>query len=127
MQPYNLIFGYGTLKQAEGNNMWMQYAEGKFVSSATTVAKYPLIYIGLPRMYHVPGTGYRVNGELFRVPRAGVLAILDRLEGHPHHYMRRPVQVCAANGKPVLAQAYFFNFPFPSTSKPQFLREFSQV
>lgn len=123
-QPPDRVFVYGTLKQAEHNNRFMQYADGKFIGEAVTLKHFPLVIDGLPYLLPRPGYGTNVFGEVFEVPRWGMLKVLDSLEGHPDWYFRDRISV-SCNGAPTRVWAYFLNdrdIPNDWKSKTMFSR-----
>jgi gamma-glutamylaminecyclotransferase len=105
MKP-DLVFVYGTLKRGCGNCGTMEWARGEFVSNATTMECHPLMVEGLPYLLERAGEGYRVRGEIFRIPPKGWF-FLDRLEGHPRLYQRKVIQCELENGSTVQAWTYF--------------------
>ena len=82
-----LVFVYGTLKRGHGNHHWL--AEATFQGEAV-LPDVVLHDLG-PFPMAVPGEG-SVWGELYAVEAAG-LARLDRLEGYPRLYDRRPLRL----------------------------------
>ncbi len=80
-----LVFVYGTLKRGHGNHHWL--AEAPFQGEAV-LPDVVLHDLG-PFPMAVPGEGL-VRGEVYAVDAAG-LARLDRLEGYPRLYDRRPL------------------------------------
>ena len=84
-----LVFVYGTLRRGGANHALVAHA--RFLGPATTVDRYALFVDGIPFLAPAPAV-HRVRGELFAVD-ADTLAALDRLEGHPRWYERRPVRV----------------------------------
>jgi gamma-glutamylcyclotransferase (GGCT)/AIG2-like uncharacterized protein YtfP len=80
-----LVFVYGTLKRGHGNHHWL--AEAPFLGEAF-LPDVVLHDLG-PFPMAVPGEGV-VRGEVYGVDAAG-LARLDRLEGYPRLYDRRPL------------------------------------
>lgn len=80
-----LVFVYGTLKRGHGNHHWL--AEAPFRGEAV-LPDVVLHDLG-PFPMAVPGEG-SVRGEVYAVDAAG-LARLDRLEGYPRLYDRRPL------------------------------------
>ncbi|AFY27954.1 gamma-glutamylcyclotransferase family protein [Cyanobium gracile] len=80
-----LVFVYGTLKRGHGNHHWL--LEAPFLGEAV-LPDVVLHDLG-PFPMAVPGEGV-VRGEVYRVDAAG-LARLDRLEGYPRLYDRRPL------------------------------------
>jgi gamma-glutamylcyclotransferase (GGCT)/AIG2-like uncharacterized protein YtfP len=85
------VFVYGTLLRGQSNHRLL--ADARFVVAALTAPLYELIDLGtFPAM--LDGGSTAVTGELYDVD-ASTLAALDRLEGHPHFYERRPVELTA--------------------------------
>ena len=82
-----LVFVYGTLKRGHCNHHWL--AEATFQGEAV-LPDVVLHDLG-PFPMAVPGEG-SVWGELYAVEAAG-LARLDRLEGYPRLYDRRPLRL----------------------------------
>ena len=80
-----LVFVYGTLKRGHGNHHWL--AGAPFLGEAV-LPDVVLHDLG-PFPMAVPGEG-QVRGEVYAVDAAG-LARLDRLEGYPRLYDRRPL------------------------------------
>lgn len=80
-----LVFVYGTLKRGHGNHHWL--LEAPFLGEAV-LPEVVLHDLG-PFPMAVPGEGV-VRGEVYGVDAAG-LARLDRLEGYPRLYDRRPL------------------------------------
>lgn len=87
----NLIAVYGTLKKGNGN--YKHYlSDSTFVGHGKTKDKYPLLIEGLPYLVNDKGFGHNVKVDVFRVSD-GVLANLDRLEGHPNWYRRERIDI----------------------------------
>jgi gamma-glutamylcyclotransferase (GGCT)/AIG2-like uncharacterized protein YtfP len=84
-----LLFVYGTLRRGGANHALLAHA--RFLGPATTVDRYALFVDGIPFLAPAPAV-HRVRGEVFAVD-ADTLAAVDRLEGHPVWYERRPVAV----------------------------------
>lgn len=83
------VFVYGTLKKGFWNNGLLR--NSTLVGSGVTVSDSFTMYDGgFP--YVVPDGLNRVSGEVY-VVEDDVLANLDRLEGVPHHYIRKEVDV----------------------------------
>lgn len=93
-----IVFVYGTLRSGQGNHR--RLARARFLGEAQTAPRYTLISIGCPGL--LEGGETAVFGELYEVD-SSTLASLDQLEGHPHFYERRPVDVPECPG----AIAYF--------------------
>jgi gamma-glutamylcyclotransferase (GGCT)/AIG2-like uncharacterized protein YtfP len=75
----------------------MEDAGGVFVSEGVTLPEYTMFAAGVP--YVARGGTTAIKGEVYEVPEAGVLGPLDRLEGHPRHYVRTPIAL--ADGREV--------------------------
>ncbi|MBV9881367.1 MAG: gamma-glutamylcyclotransferase [Gemmatirosa sp.] len=115
-----LLFVYGTLRQGGPNHALL--ARARALGPATTVDRYALFVDGVPFLAPAPAV-HRVRGEVYAVD-AATLAEVDRLEGHPVWYERRPVAVTLdaaaraakaaaglafADAPPVLACETYFN------------------
>ena len=84
------IFVYGTLKKGGANHDRLQVANATFVCHAKTKELRRLVVSGLP--YLCDGfaeDGYQVEGEIYRIPDARGLGIIDRLESDGSFYKRR--------------------------------------
>ncbi len=79
------MFVYGTLKRGHGNHHWLAGASFEGEAELPDVVLHDLG----PFPMAVAGEG-TVIGEVYRVDAAG-LARLDRLEGYPRLYDRRPL------------------------------------
>jgi gamma-glutamylaminecyclotransferase len=84
-----LLFVYGTLRRGGPNHALL--AASRLVGVATTVERYALFVDDFPYLAPAPAV-HRVRGEVYAVD-AATLAAIDRLEGHPTWYERRPVAV----------------------------------
>ena len=100
VQMSHKIFVYGTLKHGEPNYYVLQtggqglndfgdqkseFQAAKFVTSAETVIKYPLVIaskFNIPFLLDRPGIGNLIKGEVYEVNDL-LLKILDDFEGHP--------------------------------------------
>jgi len=89
------VFVYGSLMRGHANHHLL--AGGRFVGNGRTPPRYTLVDLG-PYPGMLAGGMTAVEGELYEVS-AQTLALLDRLEEHPHVYERRPVTL--ASGEPV--------------------------
>jgi gamma-glutamylcyclotransferase (GGCT)/AIG2-like uncharacterized protein YtfP len=85
------LFLYGTLLRHQTNHRVLEGAA--FAGDASTVPGYALYDLGAYPAMVAEGNGC-VHGELFDVEE-GMLARLDRFEGCPHLYARRPVGLAA--------------------------------
>ncbi len=81
----HLVFVYGTLKRGQGNHHWLEGAVFLGEASLTGAVLHDLG----PFPMAIEGDG-TVHGEVYGVNEAG-LARLDRLEGCPRLYARRPM------------------------------------
>ena len=71
----------------------------KFITSAQTVIKYPLVIASkynIPFLLDHPGFGHPIQGEVYEVDDL-LLQILDDFEGHPEFYVRPIFILCAVN------------------------------
>ncbi len=84
-----LLFVYGTLRRGGPNHALI--AGARFVGPATTVERYALFVEDFPYLAPTPAV-HRVRGEVYAID-AATRAEIDRLEGHPTWYERRPVTV----------------------------------
>ena len=81
------VFVYGTLRSGEPNHYLLD--DRALVGSVCTEPAFELVSLGaFPAM--VAGGTTAVVGEVYEVD-AVTLAALDRLEGHPSFYERRPI------------------------------------
>ncbi|MGZ3478040.1 MAG: gamma-glutamylcyclotransferase family protein [Polyangiales bacterium] len=84
------MFVYGTLLRGEHNHRLLRGA--RLVAVARTVPRYTLVSLGgFPGM--IDGGRTSVVGEVYRLADPSMLAVLDRLEGHPRFYERRAVSL----------------------------------
>jgi gamma-glutamylaminecyclotransferase len=100
------LFVYGTLQQGRGNHRLL--AEARFIGKARTTHDFTLrsAYAGGGFPYLLAGGDTSVFGELYEIDDA-TLARCDRLEGYPHHYDRREIELAAVEGDgPTKALAY---------------------
>ena len=97
MQEFNedqLVFVYGTLKQAHGNNRLLYNATFKG-QLYTKGADYIMHSYGIPYVNRVDADDSRAGkilGELYQVP-AHDMPRLDSLEGHPEWYCRELIEI----------------------------------
>ena len=91
------VFVYGTLRAGEPNHYLLD--DRALVGSVCTEATFELVSLGaFPAM--IEGGGTSVVGEVYEIDPV-TLAALDRLEGHPRFYQRRPIRL--TDGAEVLA------------------------
>ncbi|XP_062145686.1 putative gamma-glutamylcyclotransferase At3g02910 [Alnus glutinosa] len=118
----HVIFTYGTLKRGFPNYHLMQSLidqnDAVFLGPHMTLHAYPLVCgaHGIPFLINLPGSGFRVTGDLYSVSTRGLVRV-DELEGtRLGHYERLPVQVIHTNAPdgvvPVQADAYFAHRSF---------------
>ncbi len=104
------VFVYGSLRRGQGNHGLLDGA--RFAGEAETLPRWAMLDLGaFPGV--VPGCD-RVRGEVYDVD-AATLAALDRLEGHPRFYRRRPVEL--ADG--TRAAMYVLTRPDHYLDRPQ--------
>ena len=84
------VFVYGTLKHGGSNHDVMVRAGGTFLCGAKTKELRKLVVTHLPFLCdgHAPD-GYQVEGEIFEIPDARGLDMIDTLEGNGSFYQRR--------------------------------------
>ena len=88
-QPLTNVFVYGTLKRFQPNHSLLK--EAKYLGTATCSGI--LLDLGMfPALLECADGGQNVEGELFEVKDQAMWDSLDRLEGHPNHYKRLPIQ-----------------------------------
>jgi gamma-glutamylcyclotransferase (GGCT)/AIG2-like uncharacterized protein YtfP len=100
------LFVYGTLQQGRGNHRLL--AEARFIGKARTAPEFTLrsAYAGGGFPYLLAGGETAVFGELYEIDDA-TLARCDRLEGYPHHYDRREIELASVDGSgPTKALVY---------------------
>lgn len=97
------IFVYGSLRRGGWNHHIL--AGAAFGGAAQTVEAYSLRVDGLPMVHDAPPVS-RIHGELYAVDDEGLMR-LDALEGHPHLYERRQVDVHRQGDEPGRAWLYF--------------------
>ena len=91
------VFVYGTLKRGYGNNRCLG-KEAKYIGTAVTTAKYPMLDGGFPYLLDKPNEGHHIKGEMWQIPVKQLLSEVDRLEGYPTHYVRRVIEVVTTEG-----------------------------
>ena len=103
------VFVYGSLKRGYWNHVLLE--DSDFVRYAQTEPKFQLYHNGhYPMM--IEGA-LSVYGEVYKVT-PDVLALLDRLEGVPHHYRRE--KILLDDGSKVWA--YIYNCQIADYLKP---------
>lgn len=60
----------------------------------------------MPYLFENIGVGHRVDAEVYKVDDEG-LKILDRFEGHPNFYIRKPCECELQNGEKRVCFIYF--------------------
>ena len=102
----DLVFVYGTLKKGYSNHQLFKQAE--FLAHATTSG----IMLNLGAFPAIINGKARVFGELYKITPE-ILAFLDRLEGHPHFYERKLVDLKTQDidemGEDIKAWCYFLS------------------
>lgn len=100
-----LLFTYGTLMKGERNEFLLD--DAKYIGRVVTTPNYKLFRIDgnfvFPAL--IDGGNTAIKGELYEVPMSA-LAGMDRMEGHPHLYCRKYIDIEGAND--YAAIAYFF-------------------
>lgn len=96
----------------------MDKANGQFVSYACTVdANLQMVSINDSYPALIPGND-NIMGEVYNVPKMGILYYLDQLEGYPNYYNRGLVKVQLESGEITNAIVYLFkdvNSPYIHT------------
>ena len=117
------VFVYGTLKRGGANHDFMARANGAFLCEAKTKELRRLIVDGLP--YLCDGRaedGHQVEGEIYEIPDAGGLALIDGLEGNGSFYRRRIdtfVECAAGNEEPSEHSAWVYYILQNRDGEPQ--------
>lgn len=100
------LFTYGTLKKGHSNHDLLKGA--KYLGRYETGLGYTKVTKGLPFLYLDPnGTG--CEGELYLIPDL-TLALVDRLEGHPHLYERKKITIYGLD-KDIQDEAWCYIIP----------------
>tara|TARA_R100001460_G_scaffold16719_6_gene36411 strand:- start:190 stop:1188 length:999 start_codon:yes stop_codon:yes gene_type:complete len=100
-----LIGVYGTLKKGYSNYHAHLRTE-TYVGSGETVDKYPMVVKGIPYLLNRVGDGHNVDIDLFLVDKDAMMDI-DMLEGHPHWYQRKRIEVITNKGNVFMPYVYF--------------------
>ncbi|MFP6854300.1 MAG: gamma-glutamylcyclotransferase family protein [Opitutales bacterium] len=118
------VFVYGTLKRGGSNHDCLEDANATFVCNAKTKELRRLIIIGLP--YLCDGhaeDGYQVEGEIYSIPDAEGLGIIDRLESNGTFYKRRVDDFvdsdAESRGEPTERQAWVYYIVDERSGEPQ--------
>lgn len=91
-----------------GNWNWCLKDRATFIDEAVTSPEFKLLSCGaFPGM--VPGNEM-VKGEVFEFDDPEVLDDLDKLEGHPRHYLRTPIKVMLGSGKQAEVETYIYQY-----------------
>lgn len=109
------VFVYGSLMKEFHNHHWL--AESRFLDTTETLDRFLMYNLGT-----YPGvmpTGRKdastAKGELYEVSQA-VLTRLDRLEGHPDYYIRKPTKL--ASGRTAWMYLYCGQRPLATAIVP---------
>nr|XP_035149277.2 gamma-glutamylaminecyclotransferase [Callithrix jacchus] len=96
--PMALLFVYGTLKRGQPNHRVLRdgaHGSATFRARGCTLEPYPLVIAGehnIPWLLHLPGSGRRVEGEVYMVDER-MLRFLDDFESCPTLYQRTALRV----------------------------------
>lgn len=107
MSDLTRIFVYGTLKKGFGNHRVL--GNSVFIGEAITVDdSFTMFDGGFPYVSDrfTDGNQGRIVGELYETDRQTILDALDRLEGVPHLYVKREIDVTTMDGSTYIAQMY---------------------
>ena len=101
------LFVYGTLQKGGCYHSLLQKTRAAFLGPARLSTPYPLLLARYPCLLDLPGRGYRVLGEVYRLGRSPDWLSIDKLEDHPREYRRRlePVEI---GGERLEAWTYFY-------------------
>ena len=101
------LFVHGTLRRGCGDNKFI--ASGTFLGSAETAQPYALCLVKeKPLVTKRPVS--TIKGEVYEVTDE-ILALVDRLSGHPRINQRELVAVRLENGETMNAWLYFHQQP----------------
>lgn len=103
----SLLFVYGTLQRGGCYHSLLKASGPAFLGSGRLWTRYPLLLARYPCLLDLPGRGFRVLGEVYRLARSTDWLAIDQLEDHPNEYRRRlePVEVDAQR---LEAWTYFY-------------------
>lgn len=79
------LFVYGTLKKGKSNHQVLKYGDAQFIQNDSVDGQ--LWFLGHTSFPYLTLGNGEVKGEVYKINKALLLS-LDRLEGHPHHYLR---------------------------------------
>lgn len=102
-----LLFVYGTLQRGGQYHQLLEQCRARFLGSGRLLTAYPLVLAQYPCLLDQPGRGHRVHGEVYHIPSSHGWLLVDRLEGHPVEYRRRPEAV-EIGGRILDAWTYFY-------------------
>lgn len=102
------VFTYGTLMKGCGNHRFVLGTT--FVGEGETTKEYGLFVDGLPYVSESDNVS-TIKGELYEVSDRK-LEDIDMLEGHPHFYERKEVEV-EVDGETHTAYMYFYKRQMP--------------
>ena len=108
--PDELVFVYGTLKRGGEYHQIIVDAGARLMGTGRLLQRYPLLLARYPCLIDVPGSGFKVSGEVYSIPDPSGWRGLDWLEGHPDEYLRR-VERVQVNDEIHQAWTYFFLDP----------------
>ena len=97
------IFVYGTLRRGQVNHYLLRDMSASYVGDFATAKAYYMIglrslaYPYVIEDYMGVDSG-PVYGEVYSISEEGI-AFLDRLEGHPHNYIREEVDLVNRDGE----------------------------
>lgn len=103
-----LVFVYGTLRRGFCNHHLLRRAA--FVGTGETVPRLVMHVAGGIPFASDAEAAYPIRGEVYAVDRV-TLAELDRLEDHPHWYVRTPVDIRLDGGSSIAAEIYLCRRP----------------
>ncbi|RYH01001.1 gamma-glutamylcyclotransferase [archaeon] len=100
-----ILFAYGTLMKGYTYHYAMKTCT--FLGKGKTVQKYAMYVENYPFITSNHAIS-EILGEIYEVPDAETLERIDQIEGHPHEYERRVVEVLLeGQDTPILTHLYF--------------------
>jgi gamma-glutamylcyclotransferase (GGCT)/AIG2-like uncharacterized protein YtfP len=102
------VFVYGTLRRGFCNHHLLR--RGTFVGAGETVPRLVMHVAGGIPFASDAEAAYPVRGEAYAVDPV-TLAELDRLEDHPHWYVRTPIDIRLDDGRFLAAEIYLCRRP----------------